>query len=1107
MVLSIVRPDPSNDIPVTRPAKQATGDPTRTAEPLEASRSAPPNPIPTARLHDPGRYQMLGEHGRGGLGRVTRAHDRDLGRDIAIKELIARSHLSEVRFLREALITARLEHPGIVPVYEAGRWPDGTPFYAMKLVAGRSLRALLTERTTIEDRLSLLHHVIAVADAIAYAHGRSIIHRDLKPANVIVGDFGETIVIDWGLAKDLSAGEEASVGGAPFRSRPDEGLTSTGSVLGTPAYMAPEQERGEPVDQRADVFAIGAMLWELCSLHKLPPDFSGQRMRMLRRSGIDADLQTIILKAVEPDPTRRYRDAGALAADLKAFKAGARIAARRYSLLALLAHWTRRHRALAISVAASTALVTAGVATYVRHIAVERDRAAAANAALVLEHAQLLLRSDPTAAHDLLSSYHGPDMDRSVLLRAEARGLGLSRLHAAPHGQGIRFAQAMADGSFITLGADGTVVRTSDRGSSRVIAQGALERASPGYAATRGWLAYACETTVICVLDVRAERMRPPPTILASSSPLALAFSPSGNLLAAISARGDTAIWHVEDSASPTLRLESHVEHAESIAFVDDVTLVTRGRDGIHIFHLDASGHAASVPTELSLPAADDMTTNSELHLMAVTTTDGELVIVDSQSAQILQRQEVCQGFVHAATILPGRSAIGYACRNGDLGRWDMATRSARKLAHVDGGTSVAAGSADGRYVVAGGTNGSVVVHDTTTGMMTSYLGHATAIRVVLPPTPSVPYILSADAAGEIRLWPLPDSAARVTLRVSGMIVRAVPLAGDGPVIAIGSSPTIAWSRDPGRSGELPGHNPLHDRLAVSKQQPRFVAFGFDDELELWSFDGQPTRRLIRTHHGTVADVSYDPGAPRFTVACRDGSLEEWSSDGDTRRELGSVREPIALMVAIPGASAVVVVATSGALWLADRGRLSYVGRQPGVIASIAASRDAQSLAIANPRGVVYLYDLRTRALSVLASPDPSSQFLTFTPDGTTLAIATTKSIALRPVPYATQRARRDDWNWSDLELPVTHLGFSLDGTWFAAISNHGVWFHRRTDHRWTYYSTGATKVQFGYFSADDRRFVATDVSGRALVFDMHASLFQDAQDGDSQPPGKEVIR
>ncbi|HEV7555992.1 MAG TPA: serine/threonine-protein kinase, partial [Kofleriaceae bacterium] len=191
------------------------GDATRTADHPLVETSTPPEldarlaaPLQT---RDPERYEILGEHGRGGLGRVFRARDKELGRDIAVKELLERGSTSEVRFLREALITARLEHPGIVPVHEAGRWPDGTPFYAMKLVAGRPLRDLIAERNTVDERIGLLHHVIAVTDAIAYAHGKRIIHRDLKPANVIVGEFGETVVIDWGLAKDLSATEETHI--------------------------------------------------------------------------------------------------------------------------------------------------------------------------------------------------------------------------------------------------------------------------------------------------------------------------------------------------------------------------------------------------------------------------------------------------------------------------------------------------------------------------------------------------------------------------------------------------------------------------------------------------------------------------------------------------------------------------------------------------------------------------------------------------------------------------------------------------------------------------------------------------------------------------------
>ncbi|MGH2900704.1 MAG: serine/threonine-protein kinase, partial [Solirubrobacteraceae bacterium] len=248
---------------------------------------------------DPERYRILGEHGRGGLGRVLRAHDLELGRDVAIKELISGGHMAELRFLREALITARLEHPSIVPVHEAGRWPDGTAFYAMKLVSGRPLRDLIAERPTVDQRIGLLHHVIAVADAIAYAHGRNIIHRDLKPSNVIVGDFGETVVIDWGLAKDLSVRDEPTPGGAPLTpltpltTTGDHDLTATGAILGTPSYMAPEQGRGEHVDQRADVYAIGGMLWDLCVLEKAP-ETGRQRERELRQAGIDKDLATII---------------------------------------------------------------------------------------------------------------------------------------------------------------------------------------------------------------------------------------------------------------------------------------------------------------------------------------------------------------------------------------------------------------------------------------------------------------------------------------------------------------------------------------------------------------------------------------------------------------------------------------------------------------------------------------------------------------------------------------------------------------------------------------------------------------------------------------------
>jgi eukaryotic-like serine/threonine-protein kinase len=475
MLRTTVQSDGSDETFPANPVTCAPVDCTHTSDSLPAAMASSSRSVsvaPTAtQFRDPDRYQILGEHGRGGLGRVSRAHDRELSRDVAIKELISRGHVGEVRFLREALITARLEHPGIVPVHEAGRWPDGTPFYAMKLVAGRPLRELIAERTTVEQRVSLLHHVIAVADAIAYAHGRNIIHRDLKPANVIVGDFGETIVIDWGLAKDLTAAEESTVGGGPFRINRDDELTSAGSVLGTPTYMAPEQERGEHVDQRADVFAIGAMLWELCALQKVPPTDRRQRHRILRRAGIDKDLATILDKALDPAPDRRYHDAGALAADLKAFKSGARISSRSYTLFAMLAHWTRRHRALAVVAATAFVLLSVTVAASVVNVSRDRANAVAAQETAIIATATALLDRDPTRAWSTLQSV--ATNSATTLLRARITAGGVADLSVE--------LPARVDMLFTTPSGRWIVAATADRAIYVVSPEnGSMNRISDG---------------------------------------------------------------------------------------------------------------------------------------------------------------------------------------------------------------------------------------------------------------------------------------------------------------------------------------------------------------------------------------------------------------------------------------------------------------------------------------------------------------------------------------------------------------------------------------------------------------------------------------------------
>jgi serine/threonine-protein kinase len=289
-----------------------------------------------------GRYQLQGEIARGGMGAILRGRDVDLGRELAIKVLLE-SHQGDPlvvrRFVEEAQIGGQLQHPGVVPVYELGTFPDRRPYFAMKLVKGRTLASLLHERTGPADDLPRFLGIFEqVCQTMAYAHARGVIHRDLKPSNVMVGSFGEVQVMDWGLAKVLLQGgiadEAASqpvheAGIATVRSGPGASGSESqaGSVLGTPAYMAPEQARGEVarIDERADVFGLGAIL---CEILTAKPPYSGSTREEIRSqaargdltpafaqleaSGAEIELVALARACLSPELERRPRNAGAV---------------------------------------------------------------------------------------------------------------------------------------------------------------------------------------------------------------------------------------------------------------------------------------------------------------------------------------------------------------------------------------------------------------------------------------------------------------------------------------------------------------------------------------------------------------------------------------------------------------------------------------------------------------------------------------------------------------------------------------------------------------------------------------------------------------------------
>ncbi|NLF58304.1 MAG: protein kinase [Candidatus Hydrogenedens sp.] len=374
--------------------------------------AAPAGPVPAVREHE-GRYREIRTFAKGGMGRILLVHDTHIGREVALKQLLPEMAAQAAtrdgtptldmltvplvaRFMQEARITGQLEHPGIVPVYEVGYRKDGSLYYTMRLVKGKSLDAEITARPRLGDRLGLLPHFLDLCQAIAYAHSRGVIHRDIKPLNVLVGEFGETVVIDWGIAKargvrDIHAGdlreavELMRVGDTDATVK-----TVYGQAMGSPYYMPPEQAEGNPdkVDERSDVYALGAVLYAI--LTGLPP-YNGLSVRnfldrvtefpprpvMEVEKGAPRELAAVCARAMARKSEDRYTSARELAEEIQRHLSGGLVSAYEYRFSELVRRFVKRHRVfLSTAAAAAAALLALGVYSYIR-VSGERDYALA----------------------------------------------------------------------------------------------------------------------------------------------------------------------------------------------------------------------------------------------------------------------------------------------------------------------------------------------------------------------------------------------------------------------------------------------------------------------------------------------------------------------------------------------------------------------------------------------------------------------------------------------------------------------------------------------------------------------------------------------------------
>ncbi len=946
----------------------------------DRSRPASLVPSPVAKDYpdlvtvDRRHYQRGNQIASGGMGLVVEARDLRLGRDVAIKELLPSNRDAARRFEREARITARLQHPSIIQVYEAGVWPGGEPFFAMTRVPGRSLDKVVAENGDLDERLMLIPNVIAVADALAYAHNENVIHRDLKPANVLIGEFGDTVVIDWGLAKEIGP---AALGDAekfnpiesmqfPVRASAEE--TNAGSVVGTPAYMPPEQARGETVDQRADVYSLGALLYHVlagCAPYpnpkKDPNDVlarvkAGPCEPLARREpNTPADLIAIVEKAMARDPDDRHANAGELVDELRRFQSGQLLKAKQYSRPELFRRWFQKYKVV-IGIVTVALVVLGVVGTFsISRILDEKRKDERRRNALLEERGRTELLAGQTGR--AVAYLFGAGEDNAT---GGARGLLIADAIRPFEAQLATFPSAAAvildpSGRIVTLGDDGVLQEWSRDGtrgaafgagiarvlfagekmvtvdrdrSIRVWSNGVVERELHGHTAD--------------ILDAHA--------------------STDGRYLVTGSADNSARVWDLETgaqvhadcgdgSAVVAVRLSPDGERVVS-ATDDDVLCYWWARTGEQISLL--RGHRGRVRTIRWSPDPDLDRPIGALVLTA--SEDGTAQLWDAFAGK-----PVISPLVHD----------GHALASAEFS--------------PDGGSILTAGA---DHVVRLWAIPDVLTEDNPTlkaKELRRFVGHAAALtEAVFDATGK--RIATASIDGKAKVWDV-DNGELVAAFEHAEVVTSIAFTSDGQRLLTASRDHVARLWDLGHAVGKPPHevDSVIHALATSPDNSSVAAAADDSVVTIWRASGEPL--ALHEHNGRVFAVAYS----------RDGRL--LASGGE---DAGAI------------------------LWDATTGKKTAVlGPHAGAIRTLAFAPDGQ-LATAGDEGVVRLWTAG-KPSGTLRHDKPLLQ-LAYAPDGSLLAgVDGNGRVVIWSLAGGTAVTRR-------LTTSGTRaIAFSRDGTRFVA--------------------------------------------------------------------------
>lgn len=1042
------------------------------------------------------RYRHLAEYARGGMGRVVLAYDSVFKRRVALKELLhkgtgepalareARGNGAARRFNQEAHILAHLEHPGIVPVYELGNRPDGTPFYAMRFVEGRTLHDAIHQAHDIQARLALLPVFVAVCQTIAFAHSRGVLHRDIKPANVLLGEFGEAIVIDWGLAKVTGPSrfyKEDLFDWTQEELSTEAVHTRQGEALGTPAYMSPEQARADhrAIDERSDVYALGAVLYEI--LTGRPPfvadtviDIIGKVLAGPPVAPCRVDphlpraLSAICMRALAPRPEDRYQTVEDLVAELARFESGALVDAHEYTPGELFRRFVRRYRLpIALAATALLALLSIGGFAYI-NIATARD--AERNQRLVAERDNYYLnmrvaQSDLTdrrydAAKDIL--WNSPEARRNWEWGFLLRSAYLEQWKSAPSGVILDLA----------LSSDGTLLAAATReGPCPVWRISPLEEmpALSGHADTVTDIEFspdgkkiltASKDNTACLWDpitgTKLVELKGHPFALRAA-----AFCALGSHVVTVSDDHTARIWDVESGKELRI-LAGHETGIGRVAVSPNGHYILTGdlNGGVRLWD-EATGEMLA-----ELPGHEG--TIVEMHFShdgtkAVTTSEvGGLFLWEIPSGRLLHELRGHKGAALTADFSPDDTRLITGSDDMTARVWNVADGSLeRTMRELRNDANIARFTPDGRRMFAATYNGLIRVWDSSDGAWQTTIGggldHVKSLAVA--PDSRTVY---AAMQKEVLAFDLGYGDVRAALHGHANSVNGFAFNSDGTELATfcGYFRDTSFSREATKPGRVPG-----------------VRWNTRNFRQLEALSPRLSGLITGVYHGDS-----------LLVITRDGHLWDAIATAPVCT-LGGASQDLLEAVFSPEGRSVLTMPRGkpgASLWDAQTGKvLATVMPDANPVLCASFSPDGHIFATSAGSSPIYVFDTATGTLlERLDSQNDWTIALAFSHDGKYLAAGTANGLDTVI------------WSWADGKrhstlrghrAPVMDVAFSPDDT---RIATAGSW--DTTVRIWDP-ETGAELVKLAgpeeilascAWSPDGRQVFAGYTSGEALVWE-----------------------